>query len=219
MVNWRENFHEDPDRAKRARGARKWLRRLGGGVKTWVLLAVLVIFVALAAVFLRANNLGMIERRSALETADKTGDITKVQTAAKNLQNYVARHMNTETGQIALQTLYDQAVQKTLDANRPQNVEMSDWQNVTNECRSALYTGGYQAQEDCIKQKIGDFAGADAAAPNPALYYVDYAPARWSLDAAGIFVLLSLLMLLVLLIRAVMTLIMKIVLRFKYKRA
>ena len=55
------------------RVARRNLRRLER-VKTWQLLILFVLVCFVAATFLRINNVGMIQRRSAVATADKSGN-------------------------------------------------------------------------------------------------------------------------------------------------
>ena len=57
---------------------------------------------------------------------------------ARKLQRYVAGHMNTTTGRVALQTLYNQAAQKALEEAKPAEVDSSGYNLAANACRSQL---------------------------------------------------------------------------------
>lgn len=163
----------------------------------WVILVIVLIISSVASVlFLRMNNQNMVRYRDNLVAADKTGDAKQVQRAAKLLQNYVAGHMNTATGKIALQTLYNQAAEKALEASKPIEVSTDVYQAATEACKPELTNRGYRAWADCVANKVGS-TGAyslDAnkqAAPDPDIYYIEYAPARWSIDLAGISLMIA----------------------------
>ena len=49
-------------------------------VKTWQLMILLVMVGFISATFLRLNNVGMVERRQAVENADKAGDVAALTT-------------------------------------------------------------------------------------------------------------------------------------------
>ncbi|MCL2037438.1 hypothetical protein FWG95_00285 [Candidatus Saccharibacteria bacterium] len=219
MNGWKNHFH---DKASLLRD-RRWLKRLGQ-IKTWQLLIILLLFVMLTAIFLRLNNLGMIEKRAELIAADETGDINKVTTAAKNLQNFVANHMNTYTGRVALQTLYDQAAAAALEANRPPEIDAGAYQRASEECRPQLTSFGYRAWANCVAARVGtseitDLDQNNVPPPDPDAYYIEYAPARWSPDLAGISLLISFLLVFVIVLRLVLLLILKLILKFKYRAA
>ena len=165
-----------------------------------------LILALLTTLFLRQNNLNMIKLRDQLVEIDQTGDVALVQSAARKLQNYVAHHMNTATGRVALQTLYNQAAEEAMVASRPPEVDPTIYQQATDDCRAQFNNYGYRAWASCIATKVGvntsaTLTIADAAAPDPDLYYVDYAPARWSADLAGICLLLTVLLAAVLAIK------------------
>jgi hypothetical protein len=48
--------------------------------------------------FFALNNIGMVQRREAVYTADKTGDNTVTQNRLYDLQRFVSSHMNTDMG-------------------------------------------------------------------------------------------------------------------------
>jgi len=218
MKGW-QHFQDDPDRSDKIRFDRRALRFLGH-IKTWQLLIVLLLFIMLAAIFLRLNNLGMMERRNALIEADKTGDVAQVQEAARDLQNYVAHHMNTSTGRVALQTLYEQAYNKVIEANKTPEVENGDYQGAMIKCRQ-IYPRGGQNWAKCIADTVGvsDVNITTEPLPSPDAYYADYAPARWSFDLAGISVLICFLLIIAIIFRMIFIIILKIILKFKYRAA
>lgn len=78
-------------------------------VKTWQLLLVLVLALFVTATFLRLNNIGMIQRRDAVMSADKEGDADVLQNRLYDLQRYASGHMNADTGPMDLQGSYDRA--------------------------------------------------------------------------------------------------------------
>jgi hypothetical protein len=154
-------------------------------------------------------------------TADKTGDRTQVIAAAKELQHYVSAHMNTSTGRIALQTLYDQTAQAVLAANKPPNIDAGVYQAATAQCQPQLRIGGYRAWANCVADAVG--AGSNPTEkvppPNPDLYYLNFASTRWSPDAAGISVLICIVLIVSIVVRLITLIILRIILRFKYRAA
>jgi hypothetical protein len=219
MKGWRRNYEDNPDRSDKIRSDRRVLRALKH-IKTWQLLVILLLFVMLAAIFLRLNNLGMIERRDALIEADKTGDVYQVQEAARNLQNYVAHHMNTSPGRVALQTLYDQDFQKIVEANKQPDVENGDYQAAMVRCRQSYPRGGTNWAK-CVADAVGvsEVDITTEPLPSPDAYYVNYVPARWSLDPAGISLLICFALVAAVVFRLIFMSILKIILKFKYRAA
>jgi hypothetical protein len=219
MKGWRRNYEDDPGRSDKVRFDRRILKFLKH-IKNWQLLIILVIFVMLTAIFLRLNNLGMIDRREAVIEADKTGDVTKVQDAAGELQNYSARHMNTATGRIALQTLYEQDFNKIVEANKIPEVENGDYQAAMVRCRQSYPRGGTNWAK-CVADSVGtsEVNITTEPLPSPDAYYISYAPVRWSLDLAGISLLICVFLIFIIILRLIFILILKIILKFKYRAA
>ena len=218
MKGWRQGY-QDTNCGDKIRFDRRVLRFLKH-IKTWQLLLVLLLFIMLAAIFLRLNNLGMVERRDALIKADQTGDITKVKEAAKNLQNFVAHHMNTTTGRVALQTLYEQDFNKVVDANKMPEVKNGDYQAAMVKCRQSWPRGGPNWAK-CVADAVGvsEVNITTEPLPSPDAYYVSYVPARWSFDMAGISVLGCFLVGVATILRLIFIFILRIILKFKYRAA
>ncbi|GEM_PF-770919 len=190
---------------------------------TTVLIILLIVLLPLTAIFLRQNNLNMAEYRNKLVEADQTGDAAAVRRAAKHLQNYVAHHMNTTTGRIALQTLYDEKAQEVMNANKPVEVDGSRYQSATEECKPSLRRSGYRAWANCVAEKVGlssvnSIYPDQKDLPDPDLFYVEFVPARLSFDLAGICLILSALCLLLLIIRLIYLLARQVIGKLKNKQ-
>lgn len=172
-----------------------------------VVLIVVALGLALVGTFgLRHNNLQMAKLRDQLVEVDKTGNADQVQQAARKLQNYVAQHMNATTGRVALQTLYNQAAEQAMEQSKPPEISTDVYQQATNDCKPQLVNYGYRSWASCVATRVGlnattTLATAEVKAPDPDLYYVDYASARWSADIAGISLLLLTIVVMILLIR------------------
>ena len=216
MKGW-QHYQDSPDRSDKVRFDRRILRFLKH-IKTWQLLIILLLFIMLAAIFLRLNNLGMMDRRDALIEADKTGEITAVQETAKELQNYTAHHMNTTTGRVALQTLYEQDFNKIVEANKIPEVENGDYQSAMVKCRQ-IYPRGGPNWAKCVADTVGvsDVNITTEPLPSPDAYYISYVSTRWSFDPAGISVLICFLLITAIIFRLIFILVLRIILKFKYR--
>lgn len=219
MSGWiSANYQETEGRTRRNNFARK-IRRFFKQIRTWQLFLIAIILLIFAIFLLRINNLGMLERRSALIEADKTGEIKEVRKSALKLQNYVANHMNTATGKIALQTLYNDAAQAALNAAKPPEISEGLYMAAGENCLPKLHASGYQAWSDCVAKTVGitdtSALAATAAPPDPSAYYLEFSSARWSLDAAGITLFCALFFFAIAIFRGVGFLIVRILIQGK----
>lgn len=152
---------------------------LAGGLVT------LIILVPLIAVALRSNNLRMVQLRDDVVQADKTGHIEAVQAAARRLHRYTLTHMNTTTGKIALQTVYNNAVQQAMEQTFV-TIDKDAYHRAERACGDKLAAGGYPALASCVSQQVGQHNLERAPLKvDPSLYYVDYLAPRFSFDLAG----------------------------------
>lgn len=161
------------------------LRRLFKKVKLWQVFLLFVLTLVLAVLALRNNNLEMVKLRDTVIAADKAGNSEELEEAALRLQNYVAKHMNTDTGQIALQNTYDQAVEEAFkNANQLDGSQSYDI--ATEKCK-ALAVNGYQAYAQCVADEVGvsssDFTKPEL--PNPGMFYLSFSAPIISFDLAG----------------------------------
>ena len=217
MSGWK-NFSKNNSRRKKKQQRRRFLKLLQS-VKVWQLSLILLIFVMLAAIFLRLNNIGMIDRRIDLIEADKTGEISQIKEAALSLQNYVARHMNTATGRVALQTLYDQEMETALAAAKPPEISEELYNIAQDECRPVLRTGNVESWMDCIAEKSGiEYFDSDQIRTIlPDAFYIEFISPVLSFDAAGITVIICFLIGFIIIFRIISVLILRVILKIRYK--
>lgn len=187
-------------------------------VKTWQLFLLLIVLAVVSAFLLRQNNLHMIELRNQVTQADEqAGD---VKTALLNLQKYVSGHMNTSLGnglylQETYQRAYTDAVQKAVTATNPQ---AKLYEQVELECRPVYQrTKSFPAYTLCAKEKLGTLAPSQDAlasmqAPSADLYHYNFASPYISFDAAGIFVIITGVVALLIIIRMLAYAVLKLLL-------
>jgi hypothetical protein len=188
--------------------------------KNWQLLVIMLIFALLSTLFLRLNNLNMMTLRDNLLAADKTDNLTSVRSAAADLQRYTANHMNTTTGQIPLQTLYNRAAEAALNRVRPVQIDTAAYNRAQQSCMSQLSDYGYKAWASCVADTVG-LSGAtsldqgQASLPDPSAYYVDFASVRWSCDPAGITLFIDVVLGIIIISRTIGTVILMIIVRLR----
>ena len=198
-------------------------------VKTWQLVILFIMAGFISATFLRLNNVGMIERREAVENADKTGDIVSLQQRLYDLQRYVATHMNADPGKIALdhtyKRVYDQKLKEFEEAikNRSNNDTISKVRAV---CDAKAQQGGYgrfTTQADpryvsCINEEWEKYPAAKTSslqfeAPSTEPYYHTFVSPLWSADFAGWSLLVAGVIAMIIVLRLVVLGILKFMLR------
>lgn len=207
---------------QRVRYDKRVLRSLGK-LKTWQLVVVLAILTVLTAMFLRMNNLGMIDLRENLVKADETGNLQSVNDAAVKLRDFTANHMNTSAGKIPLQTLYNQAAQQAIDASRPPEINSAAYIEAQNSCMPNLKSYGYASWAQCVAGAVGlsDINSLDQnnlPPPDPDAFYVDFASARWSPDLAGFSLLISAIIGLLIVFKVFSFLILRFIIVYKTRK-
>ncbi len=152
-----------------------------------------------SATFLRLNNIDMLERRQAVTDADTLGDEAKLKTALSGLQDYVTHHMNTDLGKgVPLQASYSRAVDSIFNQTSDLDQKSKVYQEAAKEECQRLWKGGVASFRNdyvqCVVQKVGAQAPSaelGTKLPRADLYYFDYVSPRWSPDLAGLSVLLT----------------------------
>ena len=192
----------------------KWRLRRLKKIKTFNLIIIFIILAVLAAILLRLNNINMADLRRAVYEADKTGEITKVEQAATNLRNYVSAHMNTDTGLISLQTIYNDAV---AEAVRKANVNIDNeiYKRADRECRSVIWQKGYSAYVQCVAKAVGSTKFNEPKLPDPALFYLSFSAPLLSADLAGVTTILVFIIFIFLAIRVITEVTLNIVVKIK----
>lgn len=193
-------------------------------VKTWQLVVLLIIFAFVAATFLRLNNIGMIERRDAVLTADQGGDTETITSRLYDLQRYVSGHMNTELGRgVYLEASFNR------DLAAWQETQYGDYNPNGNIYKQAVATCGQRfsswstAYVLCVSSELEKYPPADGSAseanrPREEMYIYSYVSPFWSPDFAGWSVLICIVLVLLILVRLVGHGILQLMLRHHYKR-
>jgi preprotein translocase subunit SecF len=181
---------------------KKYIKQVVIHTPTWIFAVLFVLSTATCVLALRHNNVTMINLRSAVYEADKSGG--DVNTALNNLRRYVYGHMNTNlsSGGNAIKP----PVQLKHTYERLQAAE----QKRVDDANSNVYT---QAQIYCQKQNSVDFSGRNRVpcvtdyvtthgvkvnSIPVALYQYDFVSPKWSPDLAGWSLLLSVILFLAL---------------------
>lgn len=184
------------------RSVRRDIKRLEH-VRTWQLLVLLLLSLFVAATFLRLNNVGMVERRDAVYSADENGDEYVIADRLYDLQRYSAAHMNASSGDVYLDNLYkkgvESAIKKAEEANAAsskKSAEILRQAYITCKTRypgySLAYTLCVGEEQDKIPANTVDVVIAEF--PSPSLYRHSFISPVWSPDYAGWSVLVSLLL-------------------------
>jgi len=193
-------------------------------VKTWQLVAVLVVLGAASAFFLRQNNLQMIELRNLVMQADEQNKDIPV--ALNNLQSYIATHMNTGMGDRGIylehsyQRAYDAAVQKAASSGSASAVT---YQEADKGCQSLFSkTASFPAYIQCVTDKVAATgAAADPVAsiqaPSADIYRFNFVSPAWSPDVAGFTLLATALVALIIAFRLVLMWVIYLLLRWRHQ--
>lgn len=202
---------------RRVRRSIKQLQRF----KTWQLAVVLVFLLLISATFLRLNNIGMVERRSAVFAADKNGSTDAVHDRLYDLQRYVSTHMNADTGVIYLEEQYKRdakaVVTSLSDTGNPNG---NIYKKASKVCDDQFLTFS-QAYAQCYLTELEKYPAAKtvpltATLPETSLYRHEYIAPLWSPDFAGISVLLCLFLILVIIARLISLAVLRLLLRRHY---
>jgi hypothetical protein len=194
-------------------------------VKTWQLVILLILAGFIAATLLRLNNIGMVERRTAVTTADTAGNSDTIIQRLYDLQQYVSAHMNTDLGKgIYLEASYKRDVQKADDAaSAGQNPNGNIYKKAQDVCapKFSRYSTAYL---QCTLSELNKYPAANDLIssvhyPNADAYLHDYVSPVWSPDFAGWAVVACAVLLLMIIIRLISLLTLKLMLHHHYKSA
>lgn len=159
-----------------------------------VYFVILFVISALICVFaLRGNNLTMVQLRSNVYAADKSGQ--GVEAALQKLQLYVTHHMNTNLAggpgsvkpPIQLKYTYERAQQASVQQLNDSNfyTEAQDYCQQKYPVESSLYV--WQSYVSCVENylKSRNLNIKVTSGPPVALYEFDFISPAWSPDLAG----------------------------------
>lgn len=194
-------------------------------VKTWQLIILLILASFLAATFLRLNNIGMIERRTAVLSADDAGDSDATVNRLYDLQRYVSAHMNTDMGKgVYLDASYKRDVQAAYDrASADSNPNGNIYKKAQDVC-APKFTHWSAAYVQCTTSELAKYPAASelvnaVSLPRADNYLHVFASPLWSPDFAGWSVLVCVALLLMIIARFVSLIILRIILHYHYKSA
>jgi len=172
------------------------------------------------------NNLGMVERRTAVLQADEKGDKEAIHSSLIELQRYISHHMNTGlNGGLYLSHSYERDRATALEAaGSASNPNSAVYQQASVECRSRFQGGVASFRNDyvqCVVEKVSALSSAqDPTAgihlPVVSNYRYDFASPVWALDLAGFVVALGALIIAVIVARLVGILVLHLLLRRRY---
>ena len=198
------------------------LRRLKR-IKTWQLAILLIFFGFIAATFLRLNNIGMVERRAAVITADTSGDSEKTKERLFDLQRYVTSHMNTNMGKgVYLEETYKKDVQAAYaSATNDTNPNGNIYKKAQEVCRPQFDYMSY-AYIQCTTSELAKYPASNdlissVELPKADSYRHNYISPIWSPDFAGFSVLIFVVILIMIISRFIVVIILKIILHQRYK--
>ena len=208
------------DKGKVRRGIKQLQR-----VKTWQLVVLLILASFVAATFLRLNNIGMVERRSAVLSADEAGNISTTVNRLYDLQRYVTAHMNTDMGKgVYLESSYKRDVQTAYDkASADSNPNGNIYVKAQEAC-APKFTRWSTAYVQCTTSELAKYPSAGDLAeevqlPRADTYLHVFVSPLWSPDFAGWSVMVCLVLIVMIVVRLLSLAILRAVLHHHYKNA
>lgn len=176
-----------------------------------------------SATFLRLNNIGMVERRAAVISADEEGNQDNIIRRLYDLQHYVSSHMNTDMGKgVYLESSYKRDSQKILDAASSQeNANGNIYKKAQDVCRPKFssYSAAYL---QCTTSELAKYPAATelisaAKLPSADSYLHSFVSPLWSPDFAGWSVIVCIVIAIMIIVRLIGIGILKLLLRRHYK--
>ena len=204
---------------KQVRRSLKQLQR----VKTWQLVILLILMSFVTATFLRLNNIGMVERRTAVLAADNAGISTTTQARLYDLQRYVSAHMNTDMGKgVYLEFTYKNDVQDAyINASNEGNPNGNIYKKAQEVCAPQFTSYSY-AYLQCTTGELAKYPeGTDLISlvnlPTANSYLHVFASPLWSPDFAGWSLLVSVVIFIMIIARLASVAVLKMILHHHYK--
>lgn len=206
------------------RGVKRSIRQLQR-IKTWQLVLLFILAAFIAATFLRLNNIGMVERRTAVISADEIGNSEATINRLYDLQRYVSSHMNTDMGKgVYLEASYKRDRQLAYDAAAAQtNANGNIYKKAQEVCAPQFDRFSY-AYLQCTTGELAKYPEASALEsslklPQADTYLHSFASPLWSPDFAGWSVVVCVVILIMIMVRLIAMLVLRIMLHHHYKSA
>ena len=192
-------------------------------VKTWQLVILLILSVFISATLLRLNNIGMVERRNAVLSADDKGDTEVTTLRLYDLQRYVSSHMNTDmSGGIYLEASYKRDTKKAYDSvTNDSNPNGNVYKKAQAVCAPQFTSFSY-AYIQCTTDELAKYPTSNTLitnvnAPKADSYKHVFVSPTWSPDFAGWSVLVTAVIATMILVRFIAMIVLRSILRRHYK--
>lgn len=186
-------------------------------VKNWHLVLLLVLSIASSVYFLRQNNLKMVEFRNAVIVADETsGDVTG---AIERLNTHVFKHMNTKIVRpVELVNTYNRQAQAVIEAAN-KNGQRDIYAEATAACerRGIPLTSIAQCAADYAVANNPGVGPKKIILPDKNLFIYSFASPKWTPDAAGISLVVTVVVLVWLLARIGEYIAVRLIIRHRLK--
>ena len=174
-------------------------------IKVWYLAILFVVSAAICVIALRDNNLGMVQLRQDVYTADQNNK--DVEGALQHLRTYVYSHMNTNLSggdnpvypPIQLKYTYARLQQTEKDRVQQDNTAIYTAAQLYCEQQDSTDFSGHN-RVPCIEQYVSQH-GVNAKTIPDAMYKFDFYSPSWSPDLAGFSLIISAILLLLLVLR------------------
>ena len=204
------------------RQAQRSIRQLQR-IKTWQLVVLLILSSFVSATLLRLNNIGMIERRDAVLSADEQGKDEVTTLRLYDLQRYVSAHMNTDmSGGIYLEAGYKRDTKIAYDkASNDSNPNGNVYKKAQAVCAPKFSSFSY-AYIQCTTDELAKYPSSqslisDVNAPRADSYKHVFISPVWSPDFAGWSVLITAAIGLMILARLTAMLVLRTILKRHYR--
>lgn len=192
-------------------------------LRTWQLVVLLILISFVTATFLRLNNIGMIERRAAVLTADSGGDNTITQNRLYDLQRYVSAHMNTDMGKgVYLEATYKRDVEAAYAVASSDTNPNGNIYKIVQQICMPRFSYWSLAYLQCTTDELAKYPASsdlinDVKLPRADSYLHVYSSPLWSSDFAGWSMVICVVILIIIIVRLTSVGILKLVLSRKYK--
>jgi hypothetical protein len=192
-------------------------------IKTWQLVVLLIIVGFVSATFLRLNNIGMVERREAVLSADKQGNEEIIIERLYDLQRHVSAHMNTELGRgVYLEASYTRDLQNWQSTQYGDSNPNGNIYKKAQEVCAPRFSSYSAAYLQCTTGELAKYPAAanpatDTSKPRQEAYIHAFSSPLWSPDFAGWSVLTCVIIVLLIVVRFVSLGVLGLLLRKHYK--
>lgn len=187
-------------------------------VKTWQLVVVALILTATSIGLLRQNSIEAVRRFETVKQADRAGEGTTEALTA--MQRYVSGHMNTQLERVSLEETYARDYKAALEKLASSGgVNEVNYEAAQAACQAELArTGSFPGYAQCVSDRVAQTAPGEnpilqADLPKPELYQFTFVSPRWSPDLAGITLLITGVVWLVVAFKVLARLVLMLILR------